>query len=516
MLSIRIISRSCFWQPASCLVACILLCQFARGQVNETPQTGSTDSGRNKPGKIQARGCLGHVLDEFHFASEDLSGWVVLTGNTAGLESYVDREVTLEGSKGEPIRIEGYFDPIQSFEVSRIVKVFEKAEPELAPDFVENNTWVTETNKKYGVRFAHPKSMTTNTETSPVREQSNFVTQQDTELVSSFEIPGKAYPNANLRSGTFTIFAKRNVPSQGGCGQFGDLAMSDEHPSSYAVGNLRYMRADGFDGGMGTWYLSNYFHIFRNGLCYELAFELVEYNAQNADTGCNIPLLSAEDNWDLIKPLVDSVSFFRPSVRPLLKSDARRPHGPIPSAQQAAEPKLSEPTSAQTVRWPTGPPPTKPNSDLIGVVYTVTGLTFPGAGPQHTETFQFTASNFITSSISLSASRLDSCVNCIQSGIAVQFFPNGTLPLIVPADSVHFTDADGIVYGWVFAPGAFSATGTYTAFDYPPYIVSDVATMTVRVVRATPKTTSKQRSVKCLYLWKCGIRVETTSRSTGL
>jgi hypothetical protein len=186
---------------------------------------------------------------------------------------------------------------------------------------------------------------------------------------------------------------------------------------------------------------------------------------------------------------------------------------PARSDQPTAEPQLSEITSSQSERKPTVLPPTEPSSDVKSVVYTVTGLTFPGAGPQHTETFQFTASSFVTSAISLSASRLDSCVNCIQSGTAVQFLPNGTLPLIVPADSVHFTDADGIIYGWVFTPGAFSATGTYTAFNYPPYIVSDVATMTVRVVRATPETTSKKRSMKCLYLWKCATRVKTASRT---
>jgi hypothetical protein len=176
---------------------------------------------------------------------------------------------------------------------------------------------------------------------------------------------------------------------------------------------------------------------------------------------------------------------------------------------RAAKPKLPEPTSAQSIRRPTALPPADPG--LKRVVYTITGLTFPGAGPAHTETFQFTAPSFISSSVSLTASRLDSCVNCTQSGTAVQFFPNGTLPLIVTADSVHFTDADGIVYGWEFAPGAFSRTGTYTAFDYPPYIVSDVATMIVQAVRATPET-ARERSIRCLFLWKCAIRVKTASR----
>jgi hypothetical protein len=153
----------------------------------------------------------------------------------------------------------------------------------------------------------------------------------------------------------------------------------------------------------------------------------------------------------------------------------------------AAERELSQYISDESPYTPTA----MRGNPKFKVVYTVTGLTFPGAGPQHTETFQFTAPNFITSRINLSASQLDSCANCIQSGTSVQFFPKGTLPLVVPADSVHFTDADGMIYGWYFAPGAFSAEGTYTALNSPPYIVSDVATMTVRAVRARPKTTSK-------------------------
>jgi hypothetical protein len=182
------------------------------------------------------------------------------------------------------------------------------------------------------------------------------------------------------------------------------------------------------------------------------------------------------------------------------------PPGTILSLRPAAAPKPPEPASLRSK-----PKPADHNSNQKSIVYTVTGLTFPGAGPQHTETFQFTAPNFISSASNLPASRLDSCMNCIQRGTAVQFFPNGTLNIIVPADSVHFTDADGIVYGWVFSPGAFSAIGTYTAFNYPPYIVSEVATMTVRAVPATRETTSRRRSVKCLYFWKCATRAKSGS-----
>ncbi|HMH78708.1 MAG TPA: hypothetical protein VK514_00715 [Candidatus Acidoferrum sp.] len=303
-----------------CLAVCFL-CNSTLGQQKET-LTGTVYSALEKREKIQVRGCLGHLLDQFHFASEALEGWVVLTGNTAGLERYVDRELTLEGSKGEAIRIEGYFDPIQSFKVSRIIKVFEKAEPELAVAFTERTAWRVETNKKYGVKFAHPESMSANAEPIPI-PQSNFVTPKDSEIVSSFEIPSTTYTNANLRTGFFRIFVNRNVRSRGSCRQFGELEPSEQAASPYVVGKLQYVRAEGADLGMGSSIIHDYFHIFQNGLCYEVAFELNEYDAKNAVTGCNVPLLTAKDNWNLIKLLIESVSFFRPTVRRFPNSTAR-------------------------------------------------------------------------------------------------------------------------------------------------------------------------------------------------
>jgi hypothetical protein len=175
----------------------------------------------------------------------------------------------------------------------------------------------------------------------------------------------------------------------------------------------------------------------------------------------------------------------------------------------AAERELAEYISAQSPHTPVAP---RGDPDFK-VVYTVSGLTFPGAGPQHTETFQFTAHNFITSRISLSASQLDSCANCIPSGTSVQFFPHGTLPSIIAADTVHFTDADRSIQGWVFAPGAFSAAGIYNALNHPPYIVSDVATLTVQVIPGTSAKAWQARSIRCLYLWKCATRVTTVSRT---
>jgi hypothetical protein len=121
------------------------------------------------------------------------------------------------------------------------------------------------------------------------------------------------------------------------------------------------------------------------------------------------------------------------------------------------------------------------------IVYTLTGSTNPAFGPVHAEGFQFTAPNFVTSALSLSASQLDSCVACSLSGTALQFFPNGSVSTIIPVDYFAFTDASGIVYGFFFAPGAFSAPGTYTASSDLPFIISNICTLTVQ---ATPEPSS--------------------------
>jgi hypothetical protein len=68
------------------------------------------------------------------------------------------------------------------------------------------------------------------------------------------------------------------------------------------------MDMEGGGGGMGHWYSDYYFHIFQNGLCYELAFELDEYDAHVGPAACNVPLLSQQDELNLINPLIASVS----------------------------------------------------------------------------------------------------------------------------------------------------------------------------------------------------------------
>jgi len=233
----------------------------------------------------------------------------------------VDRELILEGTRGEDITLEGYFQPRPSFVVSRIVKVSETQIPKLDPSFASTASWQTEGNNKYGVKFAHPSSMNV-VESAETTAGSNFAAQEGAEVVANLSIPGTAYANANLLGGAFTIYVNRQVTNSGSCMQFGQLWSQEEAALSYTVGNLAYAKAERGSAAAGTWYSDYQFHTFQNGLCYELAFELVEYSAHTADTGCNIPLLSPEDNLKLINPMVASVSYFPPSIQPQRTADS--------------------------------------------------------------------------------------------------------------------------------------------------------------------------------------------------
>ena len=200
-----------------------------------------------------------------------------------------------------------------SFGVSKLIEVSPKWKPRSSASFHDRSAWQRERNASYGVEFAHPHSMTS----APAPDQSvqaNFVTDKDTETVSTFTIPGKTYPGANLNGGSFTILVNRDITNRESCLQVG-IPGPQDLPASLFVG-----------AGMGTWYGDHYFHIFQNGLCYELAFELVEYNAHNAPAACNVPLLSQQDDQNLIKPLIASVSFFRPAVLPIRVSGPHSTH----------------------------------------------------------------------------------------------------------------------------------------------------------------------------------------------
>lgn len=304
-------SIGAFWKFTLTLGCYAFSCSCALAQTR--PNSGVTPVPRiGKRDTVQMRGCLGHSSSHFGFASA-VRGSFILTGHTKGLGKYDNRELIIEGKMGKPIPIAGNIEPMPSFEVARIVKIFEVAHPKLNKSFISTKGWHVETINDYGLKFSHPQSMTS-AEESPPSVPSEFATEEGAVMASSFNVPGDAYTNANLLGGSFTMFVNGQVSERSGCMQFAVEMGSPD--GTFRAGKHRYLLVrSGSVAGGGKWFSDYYFHIFQNGQCYEFAFELAKFSAHIADSGCNIPLLSEIDDMKLIKPLLASISFSRPTAR---------------------------------------------------------------------------------------------------------------------------------------------------------------------------------------------------------
>jgi hypothetical protein len=73
-----------------------------------------------------------------------------LTGNTAALAKYDEREVSLKGSVNETTR------PWPSFDITAVEQVFDLRQPTLNSSFTDSSLWQHERDRKYGIVYAHP------------------------------------------------------------------------------------------------------------------------------------------------------------------------------------------------------------------------------------------------------------------------------------------------------------------------------------------------------------------------
>jgi len=294
------------------LWAWLLLSSSTFGQASPN-SVNPTEHSSDRHHEIKLTGCLVKGSDQVPLGLATEDGFFILTGQTSGLEQYNGREVSLQGKKGPDISIDGFYSPFSSFVVTKLVEIIPKRQAKLDASFTNRASWRVETLEKYGVKFAHPENMSVTTEPDP-NLPPNFVVEEASETATIFGIPGAAYPYTDFLGGTFTIFVNRHITHGGSCLQFGQSVES----SSFRQGKLQYSESRDFSGGMGTYYHYFYFHIFQYETCYELAFELVTHDPSmgGIDAACNIPLLSEDDQWNLVKPLLESVTFVPPGVPP--------------------------------------------------------------------------------------------------------------------------------------------------------------------------------------------------------
>ncbi len=115
-----------------------------------------------------------------------------LTGNTAPLNKYVEREVRLEGKVNESTH------PWPSFSVLDVKQVFEIRRPTLSGSFADSSLWKRETNSLYGISYAHPPSWIRLPDSEQSMVWPNFAANAGAIVLARYEMPLELYPKATL------------------------------------------------------------------------------------------------------------------------------------------------------------------------------------------------------------------------------------------------------------------------------------------------------------------------------
>lgn len=310
-------------------------------------------------------GCLGGSPGKFGITFSPNGEWYTLTGNTSGLARYVGKQVTVEGKKHVSTR------PPSSFEVVRIDKVFATPRPRLNPAFSNPSIWHSERSPAYGIAFAYPEGTSRFSDSELGVLQPGFVSGKNVTAIASFLIPPDVYPYKSFGGGTFAIFVNPAITNAGSCSEFG---VSDPRfRSSHSVSGIQYTVMTMRGGAAGTVYSNRSFHTFQNGICYEVAFRLIEPEPGNYPDGCMIPMITEADEDKLIEPFLARVSFFPPTIALAKESN---PH----AAPRVTEFKASSETADDatnrgqiTFSWSTR------DADYVGLSYTcVPAPTGPG------------------------------------------------------------------------------------------------------------------------------------------
>lgn len=299
-------------QGALFLCAWLIVCGPVHAQSEEGPSPSAAQSHRGVDTTL--KGCLSGGAKRLEFATSS-QDWFLLTGKTAGLEKYVGREVTLRGTRVDDIPGKEWTG-FSSFIVSKLAGVSARRTPKLDGSFANAASWKTERNDRDGVKFKHPAAMNAVEAGGPMESagEADFVTQGGAEMVANFAIPATAYASTNFLGGFLTIYVNRQLTNRGSCMQFGQS--QGEPPVSYAASSLTYTMVELGSVWAGRGYSDYKFHTFQNGLCYEVGLEVSSFDSYEPEVDCKIPHLSTGDNLDLIKALIDAVSYFPPAVKP--------------------------------------------------------------------------------------------------------------------------------------------------------------------------------------------------------
>ncbi len=261
---------------------------------------------------VVLRGCLKGAPDNLYLGTPAAPQLLKLTGNTAALAKYIEREVSLAGSVSE--------SPEPSFAVTALKQVFAVPHPTLQASFTDPALWRHETDAAYGITYAHPIAWARVADSESSMLHSNFASDDGTVVLGRFQIPPELYAQSNFGGGAFGVFVNPQLTNPQSCAQFSDA--DSRRRSSRIVGHVEYSAYSGGGAAAGTEYSRRDFHTFQNGLCFQVSFGFAEGNTGNSDTGCTVPSLKEADELKIVDPLLGAISFSKPATAVL-------PKGPV-------------------------------------------------------------------------------------------------------------------------------------------------------------------------------------------
>jgi hypothetical protein len=199
---------------------------------------------------------------------------------------------------------------------------------------VLNNTvrdsprWESHRNREYGVRFALPATFPA-IEVDHTFEDPDFLFPQGTVDLASYEIPLDTYHGPDLQrvrvfaGGFFGIFANPEITNLPFCLRFGS-----SNPGTLfwlSVAGITYRGSTWVAAAGGSSYSYYTLHAFKNRMCYAVTVEMAQVNSGNVDGGCMLPVITPQQQRDLVRRLLEKFAFSRPRTAPAGKGASSPP-----------------------------------------------------------------------------------------------------------------------------------------------------------------------------------------------
>ncbi len=265
--------------------------------------------------EINAVGCIGN--DGYFFTD---SGEYTLVGNDDELAEHGGDWVRIRGK-----RVPQTEDGPPNLEVLGISVVSKSRSAILDPTLHNTARGHTYSNEPVGMRISLPRQF------NPVDEdRSNypltpgFIKNDHVTHVLNYEIPRETYlpqpyrgiertllqkqnpPHTNFVGGAFAVFVNPEITDAASCKKFDPQNAGDI--SSRTINGFDYTVLSTISGPAETF---DFFHIFQNGRCFEVNFDLEFARSGGDDITCAIDYA---DDEALEKSLLSKISFFQPKT----------------------------------------------------------------------------------------------------------------------------------------------------------------------------------------------------------